>query len=424
MSRSSVLTVIAAAVLVSACTIAPPPAVTPTGEQRFLIDPRTGYGTEAPESVQRRFDSAWRDFLAGDLARARRRFADLVSRSPEFLPAQLAQAANDISEGNLAAARSTVTRLRQQRPYWIAARVYEAEVAVAENRTREAYDIYRALATSPEAPRTAAERLTILERRLFEELYTAAQTAPDAESIRLLREALTLNAGATEARLLLARKLVAAKRWDEARATLEPLFSTADLDRPEVQETLAEIDTGRGRFQEAIIRYERLSRRTHEPRYARRLDEIKELWNAANMPPQFQEALAADAITRSDFAVLLYWKVTSVRFAQNLATPPIAIDIDVPARDEIIRAIALGLYDVDPVTRRVNPGRPITAGGLSRLLARVLTLRGATCARGIPTDRILETCSISDPTAQDGPDAPVSGSATAGLLDQIDEKLH
>ena len=71
------------------------------------------------------------------------------------------------------------------------------------------------------------------------------------------------------------------------------------------------------------------------------------------MPAHYRAAADSLAVTRSDFAVLLYWTVPSVRFAQNLGTPQIAVDIeDVAGREEIIRALALGLYDVDPVTRR------------------------------------------------------------------------
>lgn len=419
MSRGRVLTLIATAFLAGACSV-PPPVTTPSSAPRFLIDPRIGYGVGAPESVERRFDDAWRSFLRGDVTRARRRLTELA----DYLPAQLAQAAIDIREGNMSTARLTVARLLQQRPHWTAARVYEAEIALAENRTREAYNIYRSLVGTPDAPPTVSERVTLLEHRLFEELYTAAQTASDSEAIRMLREALTLNAGATEARLLLAKKLVAEQSLDEARAVVDPLVNTPDGERPDVQETLAEIDVGRHRYQDAIARYERLARRTKEPRYTQRLEEIKEQWNAANMPPQVQAALSSEAITRADFAVLLYWKVAAVRFAQNLATPPIAIDIDVPERDEIIRAMAIGLYDVDPVTRRVSPGRPILAGAFSRLAARILGLRGAACARGIPIDRVLEACGIADPTSTLAPDAPVTGHEAARLLDKIDEKLH
>src|SRR5437762_8009107 len=102
------------------------------------------------------------------------------------------------------------------------------------------------------------------------------------------------------------------------------------------------------------------------------------------MPPQFQRAAETEELTRADFAVLLYWKVASIRFAQNLGTPPIAVDIfDVLGREEIIRAIALGILQVDPVTRRVGPNTPLTASALTRIAARVLNVRGAACAHGI-----------------------------------------
>ena len=49
------ITLIALLVL-AACESAPPPAVAPTGEERFLIDPRIGYDAPAPP----KFDAAWR----------------------------------------------------------------------------------------------------------------------------------------------------------------------------------------------------------------------------------------------------------------------------------------------------------------------------------------------------------------------------
>ena len=147
---------------------------------------------------------------------------------------------------------------------------------------------------------------------------------------------------------------------------------------------------------------------------------------------QYQKAIESEAIDRSDFAVLLYWKVTSVRFEQNLSAPPIAIDIEgVPGREEIIRAIAIGMYEVDPVTRRVSPLRPINAATLTRLAARLLLVRGASCARAVPYERddasraakILAACGISDPSAAGPSDAPVSGRTAAALLDQIEKVL-
>lgn len=413
-------------------TAAPPPVVAPlSGEDRFLIDPRTGFTAAADPQLDRRFETAWQYVLAGDFPEAQRRLADVRTRNPQYLPAELAQAAVAIRQDDLATARTIVQRVEDQSPDYIAARVYEAEIAIREHRTRAAYDIYRALAQRSDAPPTVPDRVAMLQNQVFEELFTTAQTAPDDEAIRLLREALTINTGALNARVLLANKLISQHSIEEARQVLEPIANTADADKPEVQQLLAEIEVGRGQFQEAITRYDRLSRR--DPRYTSRLNEIKEQWNAINMPPQYQRAYESTAIDRSDLAVLMYWKLSSVRFAQNLGIPPIAIDIEAtPGREEIIRAIALGIYDVDPVTRRVSPLRPVNEATLERIAARLLVNRGADCARTVSPERddtsraakILAACGISDPGATSPPDAPVTGKQAAALLDDIERVLR
>lgn len=392
--------------------------VAPQGDDRYLIDPRTGYSGALAPAIAQRLETAWRHALAGNDAEAERNLAALRQRAPELPPATLLEAFLAIRAGRHDEARRLIARVD---PENLAARVYEAEIAVRERETRIAYDLYRQIAALPDAPATARERLTELEGALFNELYAAAQSAPEAEAIRLLREALTFNAGSIEARILLSQKLVAQRQFDEARRELEPLLNVA-ADRAEVQEILAEIDVGRGRYQEAIVRYDRLSRRTQEPRHAQRLEEIKSEWSAANMPAHYRAALDSAAVTRSDFAVLLYWTVPSVRFAQNLGSPQIAVDVeDVAGRDEIIRAIALGLYDVDPVTRRVSPHRTLTASRVSHLLSRVLVLRGAACARG--SSSVLAACGVRDPLDTHAPDAAVSGAVVRSALEQVAKQL-
>ena len=329
----------------------------------------------------------------------------------------------DIRAGRFNEARQAVELALQRMPAYTAARVYEAEIAHRERRTRAAYDLYRALASDPNAPPFVNERIAELQEALFRDLYAAAQTAPEAEAARLLREALALNAGAVDARILLAQKLLAQRQFDEARREIDPILDTA-ADRADVQEVLGEIEVGRGRYQEAIVRFERLARRTNDPRYATRLEEIKLEWNAANMPPHFRSALDSTALTRAELATLLYWTVPSVRFARNLPTPPIAVDVqDVLGRDEVIRAIAIGLFEVDPVTRRVSPGRQITAARLASHLARVLTIRGAACARGVPADQVLAACGIANPLDTHASDAPVTGREAAALLSEVSKKF-
>jgi Tfp pilus assembly protein PilF len=419
------LLLLACAIVAASCTpaAAPAPVVTPTGAgDRFLVDPRLGYeGTIAP-ALAERFETAWRWTQAGDESEAERRLAEILTRHPDFVPATLAGAALHLRGGRTEQARTIITEMLRLFPNWTAARVYEAEIAYREKQTRVAHDLYRALSSDPNAPGFVAERAEELRALIFAETYAAAQTASDAEAVRLLREALAINAGATEARILLAQKLVAQKQFDAARTELDPLLNTA-ADRAEVQEMLAEIEVGRGRYQEAIVRYDRLAKRTNDQRYARRLEEIKVEWSAANMPAHYRAALESASINRAELATLLYWTVPSVRFAQNLATPPIAIDIqNVAGREEIIRAIALGLFEVDPVTRRVSPYREVTSSRLAAHLARVLQLRGAACARGLTPDRVLSACNVTVPAATD--DNAISGREAIAALQQVAKALQ
>jgi len=409
----------------------PPPAVTPEGDARYLVDPRIGYSRPVAPVLDERMGQAWGYLLAGQYTEAQRRFADIRVKNPDYAPAILADAAVDIPQGKLDRARAVVQKALDRVPHYTAAEIYDAEISMAEQQPRAALDIYRRVIARPEAPAIAKTRAQEIESRLFDQLVQQAGAASGAEGVRLLREALTLRPGDTQARILLVQRLVAEKSYDDARRELDPLLNSGEVDRSEVQEALAEIDAGRGRFQEAIVRYERLVRRQKDPRFTRRLDELKEQFAAANMPPQFQRAVESENLTRADFAVLLYWKVSSVRFAQNLGAPPIAIDVaEVAGREELVRAIAVGLFFVDPVTRRVDPYRPVNAGMLARLAARTLSLRGASCTKSASPDpsellraeKVLAACGVTDPAAI-GPDLPVSGKVAADVLEQVDRAV-
>ncbi|MEA2235706.1 MAG: hypothetical protein QOC81_430 [Thermoanaerobaculia bacterium] len=427
MKTRTILFLITAAVALGRCAPAPPPVVAPAAPQagdRFIIDPRAGYDVQPSPANAKRFDEAWSAILGGDYTTARKRLETIHSKEPNYAPVQLAEAAIALRQGKTDIARPIVEQARSRKAHYTAAEVYAAEIAIAEKRTREAYDTYRDIASRPGAPPTAAERIAELRNTLFDQLYSAAVAAPDEDSVRLLRDALAINPSGSGARILLAQKLVGQHKYDEARVTLDPLLNGPDVDRSEVQEALAEIDINRGRYESAIARYERLSKR--EPRFARRLDEIKQNYAESNMPSQFRRAIESEAITRGDLAVLMYWKVASVRFASNLAAPPIAIDVsETPGRDEIVRAIALGIYQVDPVTRRVSPFAAVNAGALTRTTARLLALRGAACARGAGNDpqKVLAACAIVDPTLGAGADTPVSGRVAAGVMEQVDRAL-
>ncbi|HEX7709284.1 MAG TPA: tetratricopeptide repeat protein [Thermoanaerobaculia bacterium] len=416
--RTKTILLLTALGLLAACTAAPPPAVIPQGDDRFLIDPRIGYRETVSKSLNDRFETAWRYVLAGNEAEAARRLADIRRREPSYQPALLGEVALDLRADRTSEARRRLTTIGRPEGYTAAA-VYTAELVAREGRSREALEIYRTVEAEGALPAVLATRMSQLTTTVSGELFAAGLAAEGSESIRLLREALTFRPEAVEIRTALAQRLVAQKRFDDARREIDPLLNTA-AELSEVQEILAEVSAGKGQYQDAIARYERLVRTSSEPRHAVRLEEIKRKWISENMPPHYNAAVESAELTRAQLATLLYWSVPAVRFAQNLPSPPIATDIgDVEGREEIIRAIGIGLYEVDPVTRRVSPWRPVTAGRLSTHLARVLLLRGAPCARGATQESALAACGVANPLSDHPSDAIVTGRTALRSLEQV-----
>jgi tetratricopeptide (TPR) repeat protein len=412
-------------VLLTACASTPPPVVAPpVAESGYLVNPRIGYKGTTPALVGKRFDEAWQSFLSGDLATAHQRFAAL--ETPAYPPAFVGEAAAAIREGDLDQAQRLLDKARSAGGDYPAEQIYAAEVALSRGDLRRAFDLYDQALRSTEVPAISRSRELEIQKQLFEQLYARSLGAPDEEAIGLLRQALALLPSSEPARLLLVQHEVALRRFDEAEQDIQPMMTGAGAERASIQELLAEIDSGRGRFSEAIGRYERLSRRDPLPRYTQRLNALKAQWNAANMPAVYQRAVESQAITRADLAVLMYWQIAFIRFPKNLASPPIATDIDVPGREEIIRALALGLYQVDPVMRRVEPGRIVTGQALTRIAAHLLLLGGAPCSRQLPYDpseqvrsqRALDACGISS-AALDPAATSVAGHDARDLLERV-----
>src|SRR5438876_5096187 len=316
-----------ATIVVASCamtTPAPPPAAV-SAELQHLIDPRIGWKATPDEAIDRRFDAAWRSILAGDYENARKRLDDILVRDANYAPANLAQAAMELQQGHDEAARTIVDPIAMRYPQYTAAQVYEAEIDVAQNRIRSAYDRYREIIQQPDMPPSVVARYAELQTQVFNQLYAAAVNAPPSDAIHLLRDALEVSPAATAARVLLVQKLIALQQFDEAKRELDPLLNTSVADQPAVQEALAEIDVAHGQYETAIIRYERLARGDTSGKYSRRLEEVKQQFAAANMPPEVLAAMQAPAITRADLGWLVSWNVTSIRFAQNVPSPPIAI---------------------------------------------------------------------------------------------------
>lgn len=420
-----------ALVLAGGCATAPAkPEISPEKLNPYLLNPSVE-GVGAPRTLARRFSAAWNVYRAGAITEAERRFKEILLLEPSYVPAELGLAAAAMARGDFRSTEQHLDRASARRPASILVSIYRAELARVRGDLRTAHHLYRQMATTASGP--VRDRYEEVRGELFNWLFAQASgpVSPDA-AIRLLREALEVNRDATAARLLLIRKLLENESFDAARAELDPLILSGHGEDEEVLELLAEIDTGAGRYQEAIGRYEQLVRRN--PAYRGRLEQIKERWAQANMPPQQRLAIESSAVTRADLAVLIYWNVPAVRFARGLSEPPIAVDIaDVAGREELIRALSFRFFTVDPLTRRVDPYRTVTAGNALRILARIATLRGVPSCAGEASrepnemaraQRILESCGIRIRELTSDPEAPVSGRIAERVLGEVASLLR
>lgn len=421
------LAIVTLTILAAACATTPPaPPPSPSAQFGTLsVDPRLGYTGASDPGAVRRFDAAMHDLVAGRTAPAKEK---LQAASASHPPARLALAALAIEEGDLEGAGRLLNALPEA-PGWTSAAYYRARLLEARGELEPALLAYRALSASPTAPAVTAERIGSLETRLFEEAYQQALASGGEPAIRQLRRALEFRPDSSAARLLLAQRLLENGDLAQARMELDPLLRTAQGEEPAVQATLAEIDAGRKRFEEAISRYERVVERDPNPRYRTRLDQIKREFALSNMPPRYRTAAASPALTRAELATLIYWNINTVRFGRPSGDTAIAIDIaDVEGREELIRAIAWGIWNVDPVTRRIDPGRVVTGRNAARALYRVLTLSGLPpcAASSIPDPQggdaavaALRACGVDVTNIRTAPDAPVSGRWAVAALDKI-----
>lgn len=416
------------ALFLASCASTKPPAEVPTPPKNAgLVDPRLGWRGAAPQAISTRFESGWREFSGGYFQSARTRFEGIAKRDASYAPARLGLAAIAIEQGDLDTAETIVSEIRSTNPEYLAADVYAAEIALARGELAKAEALSAEISRREEIPAEVTARAAQIRRLRFDDLLQKAEAdETDPRGLIYLREALALDPSSSVARLILVRRLVALKRYDDARREIDPLLRGTDVDRDDVQELAAEIEVGAGRFQEAISRYERLSRKTRDERIIRRLTEVKEQWRLTNLPIQYRRAAESGSITRADLAVLLYWNLDSVRFAQ-VSEPPIAVDIsDSIGRDELVRAMAMRLFQVDPIMRRVDPSRTVTASGFARVLVRVLLHQRKSCAQGgdagdgSASFRALEACGIRVEELRAAPEGTVSGSLAATLIERVD----
>lgn len=417
----SAVPLIGLAVLVSACATTTP---LPRVDLPVLIDPRLGYEGISSEPVDRKFTAAWQKLSSGQLEAADKAFTSIATKYPKYAPALLGRAVVALAKGQDEIAERYIERVADPGSSYFAAEAYRAEIAFERGLTEDAYRNYRRISHLANAPVIVSTRFEIVTDAWFEELLARAKVAEtDRDRIDLLTEAIGVRPRADSTRIELTLMLVEAQEWTRAREELEVLLDRGLADHMDVQAILSDLERSEGRYQDAIVRLERLVRRYPGRGYEERLNAVKVDYMRANLPPRYHRAVASPAITRADLAVLAYWHVSAVRFA-NVSAPPIAVDIQSAqgrdGRDEMVKAMGVGLLSVDPATRTVGPDVIVTARSFANAVVRLTRLAAApACAGNFTGMDALSACGVDLSPFLEDPSATVSGASAIRIFDAV-----
>lgn len=418
---------ITAAVL-AACSSAPPPAapaarLSPLATD--LLPPSSGYPLTADESFLRALDAAFERLRRGDSS-ARRDAETRLAGDPGFHPATVLLAEADLLAGDAA---SAVARLR---PVVTELPAYDAAQITLATAAEQLGDLPAALAAFSAAalrvPTAAAKvqevrprALEIARHRLDEALARGRLADAEAQLGFLQRWA------ADDEPTWEATRAVAAAAHDQRRELMAvrrlAAFPGADRD---LKEGLARLEIEAGDAAAGVRVYEDLLRQNPgDPELAERLGWAKYRFRLQLLPANVRTIADRPQLTRASFAALLYWLAPDVRYGRG-GSVRIATDIlETEHRDEIMRVLNLGLFDIDETLHRFYPDRAITLGDALAALLRLLAARGRVgCVNGLSTHTIgrdtacglAAACGLElDPSGCIA-GAPLSGADAADLI--------
>ncbi|HEY7113683.1 MAG TPA: hypothetical protein VIA45_12190 [Thermoanaerobaculia bacterium] len=423
---AAVLLVAASAALlfVASCATAPK---APPPRDRFPLDPREGSSGAFPPDAE----AGWNAILAGDERAARAELEVARRLEPNSLPVQIGEIEALVIGDALPEARAACAEAMPGSgpagatlPLLVAC----GEAEARSGRPIPAYDLYR------QAAARAPERAGITAR--------AAELKPQArdQSLQEAREAAARKDWAA-ARLAAGRAIEIDPDSAPARETAGDVEHDAgdaaaalgrygealqrDPESRPLREKVARLAAERGDWASAIPALERLA--AEDPSFEAEAEEARLSFRLSNWPEPERAAARSSRLTRGDAARLVWWMVPEVRQAR-VTTGIIASDIvDRSDREQIARAVGLGLLDVDRETHRARPDVALSFGGAARMYLRLFALLAPALSARCLSDRPAETldpgeairlareCGILE--EKDGP--PVGGPAFTKAIDRI-----
>jgi tetratricopeptide (TPR) repeat protein len=367
--------------LAPGCASAPPAAP----RDHFPLDPR--------EDLAGPFDAAvedgWKALLAGDSSRASKEFgrassgasarAGAIGRIEALVAGGRSSEALPDCEAALAKPDPTL-------PLYVAC----GEAQARAGSPVVAYELYaRAAAIAPGRPGLAARARKLLGEATDSTLAQADRDAAlgrfDAARAGVAR-AVAWNPRSAEVLVRAAGVECAAGQKERALQYDREALALGGLDA-ETRASIGRLALEVGDDAMAVTVFDALA--GEDPRFSDQAAEARLAFRMSNWPEAERQAARARRLTRAGAASLVWWMFPEVRDAR-VSGSAVATDV-LERRDSrpMMRAVALGLLDVDADTHRARPDAPLGRAAAAQLLLRLAgVLRGAdagpACLRGSP----------------------------------------
>ena len=340
----------------------------PKARDRFPLDPREELSGPFDTTVE----EGWISLMSGHPGRAEAQFAR-VSGGASGRAAAIGRVAALVESGRADEALIFCAReLGRPETPTVPLLVACGEAQAHSRKAVEASELYdRAVSRAP-GRRGLVERAQELRDAAVGSLFQAAEkSASEGRRQEARAELERALARAPRSGPVLARAAdveCAAGERERALDYYREALALGDV-APEVEERAGSLALELGDDALGVSIFESLAAR--DPSFRDRASEARLAFRISNWPEAERRAARARRLTRAGAASLAWWMFPEVR-ESRVTSGIVATDVlDRGDGRALIRAISLGLVDVDPSTHRARPDAPLTRAAAARFLLRL-----------------------------------------------------
>lgn len=417
-------------------TAAPSPGID-SGLRPFLLDPTMDCFPAADASAAGELQVAHREFLrTGDAAAALRSVRLLEEKAhgeASTLPAeQLFRAQVLLVGGRPAEAIELLEPLAVAAPDCPAVALVLGRAQEEVGELPEAFAAYVSAGGRSEVAAERANRISDSARVIVQNRFSAALAAGRREAAAWHLSRLERFWPNSEEALASAMKMAALQGDERGELAAVKALQASRPEDPALALRRGQLELLVGDARTGLALIEGLAAAAPaDPSLQTELARAKFSWRMLNSPEQVRGLRDKVALSRADFAVLLYWTVPQIRTARPGAAQIASDIVDHPSRDEIARVANLGLMSIDESLHRFSPNAALRRADAVSALLRLIAANDRTGACGLPRtagrDALCRTgaaCGLFDDAALCQAGASLSGAEAIEMLRRALDRLE